>query len=139
MRVVLCAAGVAAAGGSDLHHVDCRGFVLVAAVAAGTLSLGGPPTPGRTLWLWNWLDIGRLDADFAYFIDPLTMLMLLVVTGVGSLIAIYAAGYMKGDPGYARFFASVSLFIFAMTTLVMADNLILLYSGGRAWGCARTC
>ena len=70
----------------------------------------------------------------SYFFDPLTMVMLLVVTGVGSLVAIYASGYMAGDRGYARFFASVSLFIFAMTTLVMADNLVLLYLGWEGVG-----
>ncbi len=60
--------------------------------------------------------------------------MLFVITGVGSLIAIYAVGYMKGDPGYARFFAGVALFIFAMTTLVMADNLVLLFLGWEGVG-----
>jgi NADH-quinone oxidoreductase subunit L len=77
---------------------------------------------------------GQLLASWGYFIDPLTLLMLLVVTGIGTLVAIYAAGYMQGDRGYARFFAFVSLFIFAMTSLVMADNLILLYLGWEGVG-----
>jgi NADH-quinone oxidoreductase subunit L len=75
-------------------------------------------------------------ANVSFFIDPLTMLMLAVITGIGTLIAIYAAGYMKGDPGYARFFAYVSLFILAMTCLVMADNLVLVYFGWEGVGLA---
>ena len=58
----------------------------------------------------------RLDAD------ALTAMMLVMVTFIGTLIAIYSVGYMHGDPGYPRFFAEVSLFVFSMTTLVLADN-----------------
>ncbi len=83
---------------------------------------------------FEWIHVGGLKADFAYFLDPLTVLMLFVVTGVGTLVAIYAAGYMKGDRGYARFFAGICLFIFTMTTLVMADNLLLLYLGWEGVG-----
>jgi len=77
---------------------------------------------------------GGLQVNYGYYFDGLTMIMLLVVTGIGSLIAIYAIGYMKGDPGIARFFAAVALFIFAMTTLVMADNLVLLFLGWEGVG-----
>ena len=84
--------------------------------------------------LFDWIHIGGLNVDFSYFIDPLTIVMLCVVTGIGTLVAWYAAGYMAGDRGYARFFAFVSLFIFAMTTLVMADNLVLLYLGWEGVG-----
>ena len=83
---------------------------------------------------FRWIDVGNLSVGFSYFLDPLTLVMLFVVTGMGTLIATYAMGYMKGDEGYARFFAAVALFIFAMTTLVMADNLILLYLGWEGVG-----
>ncbi len=83
---------------------------------------------------WNWIQSGTFHVGMSYYIDPLTILMLFVVTGIGTLVAIYASGYMKGDKGYARFFAAVSLFIFAMTTLVMADNLVLLYLGWEGVG-----
>ncbi|MBH04956.1 MAG: NADH-quinone oxidoreductase subunit L [Phycisphaeraceae bacterium] len=73
-------------------------------------------------------------ADFSYLLDSLTIVMLYVVTGVGALVAIYAAGYMAGDRGYARFFSAVCLFIFSMTTLVMADNLLLLFLGWEGVG-----
>lgn len=72
--------------------------------------------------------------DFGYYFDGLTFTMMLVVCGIGMLIAIYAVGYMKGDPGVARFFAAMALFIFAMTTLVMADNLVLLFLGWEGVG-----
>ncbi len=83
---------------------------------------------------FEWINSGNLSANFSYFIDSLTLLMLCVITLVGTLIAIYAAGYMKGEKGYARFFAAMSLFIFAMTTLVMADNLLLIYLGWEGVG-----
>lgn len=77
---------------------------------------------------------GGVQIDFGYYFDGLTFIMLLVITGIGLLIAIYAVGYMKGDPGIARFFAAMALFIFAMTTLVMADNLVLLFLGWEGVG-----
>ncbi len=84
--------------------------------------------------IYQWMSVGGFSVNMGYFIDPLTMIMLFVVTGIGSLIATYAMGYMKGERGYARFFMGVSLFIFAMTTLVMADNLVLLYLGWEGVG-----
>ncbi len=84
--------------------------------------------------MFNWIHAGRFIADFSYLLDPLTFVMLMVVTGIGTLVAVYACGYMAGDRGYARFFASVALFIFAMTNLVMADNLVLLYLGWEGVG-----
>src|SRR5207253_9346388 len=69
-----------------------------------------------------------VDVGFTLRADALTAVMLVTVTFIGSLIAIYSAGYMHGDPGYARFFAEISLFIFSMTGLVLADNFLLLYA-----------
>lgn len=97
------------------------------------LSHGGMVVP-----FYDWMAFGSGDTafhvGFSYFLDPLTMVMLAVVTGIGCLIATYAAGYMKGDPGYWRFFTYMALFIFAMTTLVMADNLVLLFLGWEGVG-----
>jgi len=84
--------------------------------------------------VYQWMGVGGFKVNMGYFVDPLTMIMLFVITGIGSLIATYAMGYMKGERGYARFFMGVSLFIFAMTTLVMADNLVLLYLGWEGVG-----
>ncbi len=96
-----------------------------------------PDLSSRIVHLFTWLQMeSGFTANVSFFIDPLTMLMLGVITGIGTLIAVYAAGYMKGDPGYARFFAYVSLFILAMTCLVMADNLVLIYFGWEGVGLA---
>ncbi len=72
-------------------------------------------------------EAGNVTANVAFQADGLTAVMLVTVTFIGTLIAIYSAGYMHGDPGYPRFFAEVSLFLFAMTGLVLADNFLLLY------------
>jgi NADH-quinone oxidoreductase subunit L len=92
------------------------------------------PAPGHVVEAFQWIHAGAFEANFAWYLDGLTSLMLYVVTGIGLLVTIYAAGYMKGDKGFARFFAGVGLFIFAMTTLVMADNLLLLYLGWEGVG-----
>ena len=78
----------------------------------------------------------RFVADFAFYLDSLTVLWMLFVTGLGTLIALYASEYMAGDvgKGYARFFAAFSLFVFSMACLVMADNLLLLYLGWEGVG-----
>jgi len=96
--------------------------------------LGGQEAGSYVVHFFEWIHAGDFKVNFAYYIDSLTILMLFVVTGIGSLVAIYAAGYMKGERGYARFFMGVSLFIFAMTTLVMADNLVLMFLGWEGVG-----
>lgn len=102
-----------------------------------TMLVRGHVQPGddpKIVTFMQWIEIGSIAVHFSYLFDSLTLLMLMVVTGIGTLVAIYAAGYMSGDRGYARFFAGVSLFIFAMTSLVMADNLVLLYLGWEGVG-----
>src|SRR5947209_1075265 len=69
-----------------------------------------------------WLNVGTLQVDLGIQIDKLSLLMLLVVTGVGGAIHIYSYGYMRGDPGMARYFASLSLFTFSMVGIVLANN-----------------
>jgi NADH-quinone oxidoreductase subunit L len=77
---------------------------------------------------------GIFSVNAGAFIDPLTIVMLCVVCGVGFLITVFAAGYMKGEEGYWRFFCYLGLFIFSMTCLVMGDNLIMLYLGWEGVG-----
>jgi NADH-quinone oxidoreductase subunit L len=103
-------------------------------IACGVYSASTAGGGGHVVEVYRWIGVGNFQINMAYLVDPLTMIMLFVVTGIGSLIATYAMGYMKGDRGYARFFMGVSLFIFAMTTLVMADNLVLLYLGWEGVG-----
>ena len=89
-----------------------------------------------TVLYFEWIHAGDFVSNFSFYFDALTMVMLMVVTGIGTLIAVYAAGYMAGDEGYPRFFAYIGLFIFAMTCLVMADNLLLLFLGWEGVGAA---
>jgi NADH-quinone oxidoreductase subunit L len=84
--------------------------------------------------LFPWIAAGPVTIDVAYWVDALSMTMLLIVTGIGSLIHIYSVGYMHGDRGFARFFSYLNLFMFAMLTLVMAKNLPLLFVGWEGVG-----
>jgi NADH-quinone oxidoreductase subunit L len=83
-----------------------------------------------------WLTIGPIHVDFSIVLDQLSMVMLLVVTGVGFLIHVYSVGYMKDDKGYARFFSFLNLFLFFMTVLVLAGNFLLMFVGWEGVGLA---
>src|SRR5690606_31344634 len=76
---------------------------------------------------YKWFAAGDLTVPVALYVDALTVMMLVMVTSVAFLVAIFARGYMHHDPGYPRFFAEVSLFVFSMTMLVLSSNLIMLY------------
>ncbi len=78
---------------------------------------------------WNWIPVGDLHLDFAFQLDQLSMVMVLIVTGVSTLIHVFSIGYMGDDPGYARFFSYLNLFVFFMLLLVLANNYALLYVG----------
>jgi len=80
-----------------------------------------------TYTLFTWIVAGNFEASVAAYVDPLTGVMLLVVTGVGALIHLYSVGYMHDDPGYARYFGYLNLFVFSMVMLVLAGNFLLLY------------
>jgi NADH-quinone oxidoreductase subunit L len=75
----------------------------------------------------NWLSIGDLQIDFGLKLDALSLMMMLVVTGVGGAIHIYSVGYMRGDSGFSRFFACLSLFTFSMLGIVLANNFIEMF------------
>src|SRR5688572_30873893 len=81
--------------------------------------------------IWTWLSVGQLRADFALAMDRLSGTYALFVTFVGLLIHIFAIGYMHGEAGFYRFFAFLNLFMFAMLTLVLADNFVLMFVGDR--------
>src|SRR4051794_23103495 len=83
---------------------------------------------------FTWIDAGNFKVQWGYFFDSLTATMLCVVCGIGFFITVFAAGYMKGETGYFRFFAYLGLFIFMMTNLVMGENLIMLYLGWEGVG-----
>jgi NADH-quinone oxidoreductase subunit L len=77
--------------------------------------------------LYSWITSGAFDVNIGFYIDRLTVTMLLLVTIVSGLVHVYTIGYMHGEPGYARFFAYIALFTFSMLMLVMADNFLQLY------------
>ncbi len=84
--------------------------------------------------LFTWMHVGDFSVDVAYRVDQLSILMTLVVTGVGFLIHLYSMGYMADDDAYWRFFAFLNLFIFSMLNLVLANNLLLLFLGWEGVG-----
>src|SRR5437773_2892724 len=84
--------------------------------------------------LWTWVQVGSFRADFGLAMDRLSGIYALFITFVGLLIHIFATGYMRGDSGYYRFFAYLNLFMFAMLTLVLADNFLLMFVGWEGVG-----
>src|SRR6266513_1505449 len=98
------------------------GFVLSVIFIATN---GWEPLKKETLV--TWLEVGDLPVDFGLRLDPLSLLMLLVVTGVGGAIHIYSWGYMRVDRGFSRYFAGLSLFTFSMLGIVLANNFLMLF------------
>lgn len=86
------------------------------------------------LVLFDWISVGDLKIDFSFLLDRLSTIMLLVVTGVGTLIHIYSIGYMHHEPDHPRFFAYLNLFIFFMLLLVMGSNYIVMFAGWEGVG-----
>jgi len=84
--------------------------------------------------LWTWIPAGALRIELSLLVDRLSLVMLLVVTGVGSLIHLFSVGYMRSDPGYARYFAYLNLFIVFMLVLVLGSSLPVLFIGWEGVG-----
>jgi len=107
-------------------------FALALKIALGFSSAAAP----YGFELAKWIRSGPLSVDFAFYLDQLSLVMLLVVTGVGFLIHIYSIGYMADDPSYYRFFTYLNLFMFFMLTLVLANNYLLMFIGWEGVGLA---
>jgi NADH-quinone oxidoreductase subunit L len=84
--------------------------------------------------IYTWMQLGELSLEVGFLIDPLTAMMMVVVTFVSLMVHIYTIGYMSEDEGYARFFSYISLFTFAMLMLVMSNNFLQLFFGWEAVG-----
>jgi NADH-quinone oxidoreductase subunit L len=113
----------------------------VAAFCYGVLAfiamLGYPAgRRGRDLTIFTWISVGRFHVNIGLLLDPLSISFVLLITGVGSLIHIFAVGYMAGDPERRRFFGYMNLFLAAMLLLVLADNYLALYAGWEGVGLA---
>ena len=111
------------------------GLAFLAAVRAA-LTLAALPEGERQVveTAYTWMRVGDFSIQVAFLLDPLSTVMALVVTGVGFLIHVYSVGYMAHDPSYRRFFLYLNLFMFAMLTLVLADNLLLMFVGWEGVG-----
>jgi NADH-quinone oxidoreductase subunit L len=111
-------------------------YAAFALALKGFAALRALPETARVLrsTAWDWIDAGTFGIDVAMHLDPLSSVMTLVVTGIGALIFTYAAGYMKGDEGYAKFFSYLALFAFSMLMLVLSSSLIGLFVGWEGVG-----
>jgi len=106
----------------------CVGLSLLASLRAAADLLALPESGRRaSAVLAPWIGVDGFRADWGLLLDPLSAVMILVVSGVGFLIHVYAVGYMAHERDYARFFAALNLFTFSMLMLVLADNYLLLY------------
>jgi NADH-quinone oxidoreductase subunit L len=105
----------------------------VALSVAGAVGAIHPDQP-IIVPLWDWIAVGELRIPLAFQVDQLSVVMLLVITGVGSLIHLFSVGYMKQDDGYARYFAYLNLFVANMLVLVLGDSLPVLFIGWEGVG-----
>jgi NADH-quinone oxidoreductase subunit L len=114
--------------------------IAISAIVAGLITvrfLTAPPVGNSfTQHLWTWFEVGSFRPEIAFYLDPLSLVMILVITFVAFLIHVYSTEFMAGDDGYSRFFAYMNLFVGAMATLVLANNLLLLFLGWEGVGLA---
>jgi NADH-quinone oxidoreductase subunit L len=110
-------------------------FALVAAIFVTMRNAGGGSVETPFIQRYfSWMPVGDLQINAALQLDQLSIVMMLVVTGVGSLIHIFSVGYMQDDPGYPRYFAYLNLFVFFMLLLVMGANYPILFVGWEGVG-----
>ncbi len=110
-------------------------FVAMAAVLSGYVlisHMNGAPIFDENLY--TWMSTGSLSVGVGFMVDNLTAMMMVVITSVSTMVHVYSIGYMKGDPGYNRFFSYISLFTFSMLMLVMSNNFMQLFFGWEAVG-----
>jgi NADH-quinone oxidoreductase subunit L len=145
LAVALPLAGFLVNGALSLRRPDAKGVVSLVGpgvlVAAVLVSLGvfaelvaRPPEHGEIVRLWSWLPVGTLQVELAFQVDQLSAVMLLVVTGVSGLIHLYSVGYMREDPGYARYFAYLNLFVVFMLVLVLGSSFPVMFIGWEGVG-----
>jgi len=114
------------------RYASVAGYLAIATIGTGLVlslwALKSVVDEGSPDWATHsWLSVGALDVTIGVLMDPLTAVMLVVVTGVSFLVQVYSTGYMKGDRGYARYFAYMSLFTASMVGLVIAANIVQMY------------
>lgn len=111
------------------------GVILASLILALVLFFSDGKITGATEYhFFTWISAGELRIPVGFLIDPLSLLMIFVVTGVGFIIHVYSVGYMKDDPGFNRFFAFMNLFVFSMLLLVMGNNYPMMFIGWEGVG-----
>ena len=133
--------GIIALSSSDSKQGPAEGvtgalavlFPILSFVSVVVLSIG-MPVEGIRDTLGTWINTGAIQVNIGFLFDSLSRVMLLFITGIGSLIAIYSVGYMHKDRSFARFFAYINLFLFSMTILVLGDSLLLTFLGWEGVG-----
>jgi NADH-quinone oxidoreductase subunit L len=106
-------------------------FVLSVAIF---IALGNDTQKSHEIFLFDWISAGQLNIPLSFLVDPLSSIMLLIITGVGFLIHVYSAGYMQEDAGFGKFFSYLNLFIFFMLILVLGSNYIVMFIGWEGVG-----
>jgi NADH-quinone oxidoreductase subunit L len=115
--------------------VGSVGLAFGAAVTVGISFIGAPSAANSYVQhLWTWMSVSGFTPSLSLYLDALSLVMVLVVTSVGFLIHLYSVEFMAGEEGYGRFFAYMNLFVGAMLTLVLADDLLFLYLGWEGVG-----
>ena len=117
--------------------LGCGSVAIAAALAVrAVMHLASLPPDARAITetAYTWMRVGDFEVDVSFLLDPLSAVMILVVTGVGFLIHVYSVGYMAHDPSFRRFFLYLNLFMWAMLTLVLADNFLLMFVGWEGVG-----
>src|SRR5947199_1981966 len=126
-------------GDRPAQIVTCSALLIAAALSIFVfIKIGFGPENAKLIVvkLFTWIDSGTLDIAWSLRVDTLTAVMLIVVTGVSSMVHVYSIGYMEEDPGIPRFMSYLSLFTFFMLMLVTSDNLVQLFFGWEGVGLA---
>jgi NADH-quinone oxidoreductase subunit L len=98
------------------------------------LALGNDTVKSHEIFLFDWISAGALKVPLSFLVDPLSAIMLLIITGIGFLIHVYSIGYMHDDDGFGKFFSYLNLFIFFMLLLVLGSNYIVMFIGWEGVG-----
>src|SRR4051812_14015395 len=129
--ITLCGTAISRRAAAWISTLSCVGAFAAALVSFCYMLGRSPEDRSEISTAWTWLTAGDFRVGFSILTDPLSMMMMLIVTGVGSLIVAYSIGYMDGDDEERRYFAYMCLFVFSMLLLVEGGNLLLLLVG---WG-----
>src|SRR4051812_45665639 len=129
--ITLCGTAISRRAAAWISTLSCVGAFAAALVSFCYMLGRSPEDRSEISTAWTWLTAGDFRVGFSILTDPLSMMMMLIVTGVGSLIVAYSIGYMDGDDEERRYFAYMCLFVFSMLMLVQGGNLLILLVG---WG-----